>query len=649
MSGYKVNFSANDAGFSGTVSKIKSSLNSMDDNVRKVERNMSTSFSSMAKAGAVFAAGFGAVKLAFGAVSGAADGLFNSIQKASDMGETVSKTNVIFEENAKEIQTWASTAATSLGQSKQQAMDAAAGFATFGKSAGLSGQELVKFSTDLTDLSADVASFNNATPEEAILAIGSALRGEAEPMRRFGVLLDDASLRTQALKMGLIETTKEALTPQQKVLAAHALIMEQTSTAQGDFARTSEGLANQQRILAAQISDASASLGQMFLPIVTEVVSALNQEGIPALMNFINAGQSLDTADFAKDIGQRIRQAFQLISSGDIWEIFKLNAQLAIAKIENSDELNNLAATVGAIGKMFMGDFDFTGNFAKFKDEMEDAGAEAIDVIEDRLEELWEKQGVLAENAAKKFNAELSRKQAEQSAEDIYRKLFGDEEKVKAASAKAAEDIFGPLLDDLKLPSKFGDWTGGIKDNLKDGADAMTNAADRIKETLALSEEIVNRINDAEAKSRIDRGGKLEGRINDAINSGDFRKARREADKLREAEDEQKIRDFFTDDPFAKTTSKIKMSLKDLARKEGVETFGKTPDEIRDALLEKMREREKGMDAKQRGKTKEEAARDANKGQPAADPMKVIVSTVEQIKQLLAKIEPKLPTPALGA
>ena len=55
------------------------------------------------------------------------------------------------------------------------------------------------------------------------------------------------------------------------------------------------------------------------------------------------------------------------------------------------------------------------------------------------------------------------------------------------------------------------------------------------------------------------------------------------------------------------------------------------------------------MDAKQRGKTKEEAARDGGKGQPALDPMKVITASVEEIKRLLAKIEPKLPTAALGA
>jgi len=67
--------------------------------------------------------------------------------------------------------------------------------------------------------------------------------------------------------MGIISSTKEALTPQQKVLAASELILKQTSAAQGDFARTSGGLANQQRILLAEIKNIAVEFGTSFLPI----------------------------------------------------------------------------------------------------------------------------------------------------------------------------------------------------------------------------------------------------------------------------------------------------------------------------------------------------------------------------------------------
>ncbi len=209
--------------------------------------------------------------------------LKDAIQQASDLGETTSKVSQIFGPAARDIQAFAKDSATALGQTQQQALDANATFGIFGKSAGLSGKELSGFTTRFTTLASDLASFNNTSPEEAIEAIGSAFRGEAEPMRRYGVLLDDASLRQEALKQGLISTTKDALTPQQKVLAAQALILAKTKDAQGDFARTSGEVANQQRILSAQFNNVKTSIGAVALPLVTRLFTFLNERGIPAL------------------------------------------------------------------------------------------------------------------------------------------------------------------------------------------------------------------------------------------------------------------------------------------------------------------------------------------------------------------------------
>ena len=162
-----------------------------------------------------------------------------------------------------------------MGQSRRQAIQAASQFATLGKSAGLTGNDLAKFAQNFTVLASDLASFNNTTPEDAITAIGAALRGEAEPIRRYGVLLNDATLKQKALELGLIRTTKNALNPQQKALAASAVIMEQTKDAQGDFARTSGGLANSQRQLTASMEDLQASIGQALLPVVEAILPLL--------------------------------------------------------------------------------------------------------------------------------------------------------------------------------------------------------------------------------------------------------------------------------------------------------------------------------------------------------------------------------------
>lgn len=233
-------------------------------------QTVATSLKGIATAGAAVAAG---------------SFLKNAITQASDLQEATSKTGVIFGKASSEIVRYAEGAADAIGQSKTQAMDAASTFATFGKAAGLAGTDLSDFSTELVTLSSDLASFHNADPSEVIEAIGAGLRGEAEPLQRFGVLLNDATLRNAALSQGLIKTTKEALTPQQKVLAAHQVIMEQTTDAQGDFTRTADGLANSQRTLAARFADAQAELGQKFLPVAQKVTHALSDGVLPAVVS----------------------------------------------------------------------------------------------------------------------------------------------------------------------------------------------------------------------------------------------------------------------------------------------------------------------------------------------------------------------------
>ena len=219
---------------------------------------------------------------AIGAVGAAS---FVAVQKASDLNETISKTNVIFGDASRIVQQFADTAATSLGQTRQQALDASATFGTFGKSAGLVGTELADFSTKFVTLSTDLASFNNTSPEEAVLALGAALRGEAEPIRRFGVLMNDAALKQVALEMGIYDGNG-ALSAQQKVLASSELLFRQTTDAQGDFERTSGGLANQQRILKASIDDIVTTLGELLLPVFERFVTFVNNHIVPAVKAF---------------------------------------------------------------------------------------------------------------------------------------------------------------------------------------------------------------------------------------------------------------------------------------------------------------------------------------------------------------------------
>jgi hypothetical protein len=312
----------------------------------------------LAFAAAAAAAGVMAVKIGVDAV-----------KAASDLSETISKVGVLFGETSKDIEKFADGAASSLGQTKQQALNAAATFATFGKAAGLSGQDLSKFSIDFVKLSSDLASFNNTSPEQAINAIGSALRGEAEPLRAYGVLLDDASLRQEALALGIVNTTKNALTPQQKVLAAQALIYKQTGAAQGDFERTSDGLANKTRILTAQLENAKVTIGDALLPIVLELATFFSDKVIPIVQSVADAfGSNKDKTAGVNGILTTLVDTI----SGLVIPIFN-GMKTAFDKIkatiiENKDEFQAffdvIKAAAPIIGTVIGKAFEVIGNIA---------------------------------------------------------------------------------------------------------------------------------------------------------------------------------------------------------------------------------------------------------------------------------------------
>jgi hypothetical protein len=246
------------------------------------------------------------------ATAGAAVIAKGLIDSASDLEEVAAKTSVIFGDANDQVTKFAEGAAKTLGQSKTAALTAASTFGVFGKAAGLTGKDLGAFSTDLVALASDMASFANTSPEEAAEALGAALRGESEPIRKYGVMLDDAALKAEALAMG-IYSGKGPLTTQQKVLAAQAAIFKQTSDAQGDFLRTSDGVANQQRILAAEFENVKASLGKALIPAFGAALGFITNKVIPifsSLASIIEKDGLSGVIEKVKEKLPEIKEAF---------------------------------------------------------------------------------------------------------------------------------------------------------------------------------------------------------------------------------------------------------------------------------------------------------------------------------------------------
>lgn len=262
--------------------------------------------------------------LAVAAVAAGA-ALVPAVKAASDLNETISKSQVVFGKSADKIEEWATMASDSLGQSKQAALDGASAFAIYGKQANISGDKLADFSINMSSLASDMASFSNTSPEEAIAAIGSAFRGESDPIEKYGVLINEARLKDVAFRKGLIKTRNGALTPQARVLAVQAALYEQLgkkgSGAIGDFARTSSGLANQQRILSANFKNLQTEIGSAFLPVVQQLVTELNTKLLPTLF-VLWADYGPKISEFIQHFGSQIIAAGANLKSVDFAAAF---------------------------------------------------------------------------------------------------------------------------------------------------------------------------------------------------------------------------------------------------------------------------------------------------------------------------------------
>lgn len=213
----------------------------------------------------------------------------DSIQNARRLGAQTNQLKVVFGENKDQIEAWGKSAKDTMRMSQREAQGAAVQFATFGKAAGLSGQNLTAFSMTTTKLAADLASFQGIPVEEAILAMGSAFAGETETMRKYGVLLDENTLKETAYANGLAAKGSQ-LTQQQKVAAIYLSVMKQLDYTHGDVERSNGKFGASIKTLQARFEEVSASIGQKLMPIAQTFIDLLSGPGLDGLSG---AGEGL--------------------------------------------------------------------------------------------------------------------------------------------------------------------------------------------------------------------------------------------------------------------------------------------------------------------------------------------------------------------
>jgi len=465
-------------------------LSRVEDRTQKMSAGLTTFGAGAVTASAVAAVGLG--KLAM---------------TASDYGEAISASSVIFEKEAvPALEAYGEAAAEASGLSKTAAVDGANQFGTFGKAAGLAGDDLVEFSTDLTSLAGDLASFKNTTPEEAIDALGSALRGEAEPLRKYGVLLDDATLKAEAMELG-IYSGNGALTTQQKILAANEAIFKQTSDAQGDFARTSDSLANRQRILSAEFDNLKIKIGEGLIPLF-ETVSGVATGAFDAFGKLPEGAQAGigSLAGYAA-AATGVVGALSLVAG----QAIKARDNFTTLGADGTRSLNNVGKAAVGVGSILatLAVTDIVFNFVNDGTGVVDDAKRAVDeltIARDKLNEegvldafgdtvAAEQNTLRFQNLWQEFGAEIEivgtgiKADVEQT-QRAFDSLDPKNQEAALAALKAATSELDPNSDQYKTNTEF------IKTNEK----ALEKHAEASKVTAEETGEVADATADATLK-----------------------------------------------------------------------------------------------------------------------------------------------------
>ena len=145
------------------------------------------------------------------------------------------------------------------------------------QASGLSASASAKLSAELAKLAADASSFFNVPMDVALEKIRG-LVGESEPIRSFGVLLSEAAVGEEALRIGLVKSTKE-LNDQTKVLARASLITKGMAKASGDLERHRGHAANQMKKFVGSVENFKADFGKGLIGPLTEAIKLAGDLG----------------------------------------------------------------------------------------------------------------------------------------------------------------------------------------------------------------------------------------------------------------------------------------------------------------------------------------------------------------------------------
>lgn len=248
--------------------KVKKHIKGIGDQSKKESASMSGSFKGAFK------------KIAFSmAAAFSARAVINfgkeCLELGSDLQEVQNVVDVTFPSMNAQVNEFAQNAAASFGLSETMAKKFTGTFGAMAKAFGFTESQAYDMGTTLTGLAGDVASFYNITQDEAYTKLKSVFTGETESLKELGIVMTQTALDSYAMANGVGKTTAK-MTEAEKVALRYQFVQEQLSAATGDFIRTSDGWANQTRVLKLQFDSLKASIGQGLINVLTPVIKLMN-------------------------------------------------------------------------------------------------------------------------------------------------------------------------------------------------------------------------------------------------------------------------------------------------------------------------------------------------------------------------------------
>ena len=429
-----------------------------------------------------------------------------SIKLASDLEESLNKVDVAFGDSASEVTKFANTTLKNFGIARGSALEMTALFGDMSTAMGFTQGEASQMSMQLTGLAGDLASFKNISVERAQTALAGVFTGETEALKGLGIIVTETALEQEAMNQGITKSVKE-MTQQEKIALRLSAVMSQSANAQGDFARTSGGAANQMRIFQEGLKQIGEQIGAIILPSFTKLVtfanalisrfSALSEEVKTKIVVIggltASIGPALIAMGSLMKVAGNLRPAMGQAVKG-------LKALRKVAMTTVAPILLKVAA-LGAlvlVAKTIYDTFEplqtfFTKLFNNIRDKVlsfVDKFAKAFTFIRDKIAEIFPKLVEGAETQLERFNNATEGKAGEfkdnfieniQGAVDGAQGLFGafvDSIGGFMDQAQANADSAGPIEIDVK-PKVSGEQpeqaiTSETRDDFLAGGDFQT-------------------------------------------------------------------------------------------------------------------------------------------------------------------------------